>query len=345
MGQKVVGVTDESAAIDFVSLWDLFFTNEELADRFANNWAEDVDLPHFLQTSLTDQAELCRKTLMAMCQIDSEVLSKQLKEEDKASVALYRGFSRFMLEDLAAHPSCEGKSVSQRKKVATKVAREMIKVSQFEPISCGPLSLWLPLPRRFCPGCMRITHTGVLRTVCNIHDILLTTIFLGSGIKLIPTSLNCSSPRTCDSPSTRKLHPLGQSCWSPTSHPRLAVANQTALSADMTIGAPNLAFACSQKTRFVPSSHWTIGMSHKRRISFTYRLPGTTQSLKSKEIQLFTWPNPASSKKHWKMVSMQGHGLEAVILPMGTSSCCVRRVIIPPRSVQIAVCRTCTGSL
>lgn len=107
----------------------MFFANKELEALFKNNWAEDVDVPHYVETRRTARAELCRQLLMALCQADRDVLRSLIKESDGSSLALYRGFSRFMLEDLALHPSCVRSSQSQRKKLATKVAFEMIMVS------------------------------------------------------------------------------------------------------------------------------------------------------------------------------------------------------------------------
>lgn len=118
----------QTGAVEFLSLYDLFFANQELSRSFEEGWVASIQLPHYVETGRTHQAELCRKVLMAFCQIDPEVLNSMIKGGDKASLALYRGFSRFMLEDLAEHPGCIGRSVSQRKKLSTKVAAEMIKV-------------------------------------------------------------------------------------------------------------------------------------------------------------------------------------------------------------------------
>lgn len=119
----------------FASLRDIFFGNEVLAQSFMPAWIDSVELPHLLGTDLNPAAEMCRKLLMAMCEIDTQALRNVIKVEQGASLALYRGFSRFMLEDLAVHPKFLGQSKSQRKKLATKVAGEMIKVSRCPVLS------------------------------------------------------------------------------------------------------------------------------------------------------------------------------------------------------------------
>ena len=129
MKRGVLEDTIDNSSIQFLSLWDIFFANPEVTSLFAREWIENVDVPHVVTTGLTEEAELCRKLLMSTCSIDPNVLNDLIKGGDQSLVALYRGFARFMLEDLAFHPDCAGKSTSQRKKLSTKVAAEMIKVS------------------------------------------------------------------------------------------------------------------------------------------------------------------------------------------------------------------------
>ena len=120
----------DNSSIEFLSLWDIFFANSEVTNLFSREWIKNVDVPHVVTTGLTEEAELCRQLLMSTCSIDPNVLNDLIKGGDQSLVALYRGFARFMLEDLAFHPDCAGKSTSQRKKLSTKVAAEMIKVSR-----------------------------------------------------------------------------------------------------------------------------------------------------------------------------------------------------------------------
>ena len=130
MERRAVKGSEDRSSIEFLSLWDLFFANPEVARLFPQDWVEKVEIPHILPTRRTEEAELSRKLLMGTCHIDPSVLRNLIKGQDESILALYRGFSRFMLEDLAVHPACIRKSVSQRKKLATKVAAEMIEVSR-----------------------------------------------------------------------------------------------------------------------------------------------------------------------------------------------------------------------
>ncbi|KAE8353793.1 Pyoverdine/dityrosine biosynthesis protein-domain-containing protein [Aspergillus coremiiformis] len=114
--------------VQFQSLVDLFnlqslsaFTGESVAGGL-----QLPELPHYLPTKLDDVAELCRRILVAGCQPSRESIRNQIDFGDEALLALYRGFSRFMLEDLERHPLIQSRSRSQRKKLGTKVSFEMI---------------------------------------------------------------------------------------------------------------------------------------------------------------------------------------------------------------------------
>lgn len=126
--ERVAGDSEHPPMIEYLALPSIFFAHEELARRFHADWVDDVDVPHIIETIRTAEAELCRKLLMATCQIDGGGLRSLLKGQDASSLALYRGFSRFMLEDLALNQNCAALSQSQRKKLATKVAFEMMMV-------------------------------------------------------------------------------------------------------------------------------------------------------------------------------------------------------------------------
>lgn len=90
---------------------------------------DETKIPHFLNTSLTEGAETCRKLMMASCQISSEVLRSKIENADSSTLKLYRGFSKFMQDDIAEHPSAVGVSKKQKKKLSFDIAFEMIKVS------------------------------------------------------------------------------------------------------------------------------------------------------------------------------------------------------------------------
>ncbi|KAL1837214.1 hypothetical protein VTJ49DRAFT_4115 [Mycothermus thermophilus] len=116
--------------VGFKSLVDLF----ELASvgRSAEQLAElarRLDIPnieHHIATKLTDEAELCRRILMAGCGPKKSAVRARINSKDAAITALYRGFSRFMLEDLEHHPHTQSMSKAQRKKLSSRVAFEMI---------------------------------------------------------------------------------------------------------------------------------------------------------------------------------------------------------------------------
>lgn len=122
------GKTDR---VGFKSLVDLFEFQ-----RYKNKQAKlsQLDIPpidHHVFTQVTTEAELCRRILMAGCQSQSSVLRARIDSQDSAILALYRGFSRFMLEDLFYHPLIRVMSRSKQKKLSAKVAFEMIMVSPY----------------------------------------------------------------------------------------------------------------------------------------------------------------------------------------------------------------------
>ncbi|KAK3301847.1 Pyoverdine/dityrosine biosynthesis protein-domain-containing protein [Chaetomium strumarium] len=84
------------------------------------------DIDHHVRTEVTEEAELCRRILMAGCAPRKAAVRAKIDSRDAAVTALYRGFSRFMLEDLEHHPHTRGMTRSQRKKLSAKVAFEMI---------------------------------------------------------------------------------------------------------------------------------------------------------------------------------------------------------------------------
>ncbi|KAH7131272.1 pyoverdine/dityrosine biosynthesis protein [Dactylonectria macrodidyma] len=115
--------------IDFRSLIDLFQLGEAKAAGEIKNLAASLSIPgitHHVPTKETEEAEVCRQILMAGTQPLESVARDRLKSNDETLIALYRGFSRFMLEDLELHPSTKTQTKSQRKKLSTKVAFEMI---------------------------------------------------------------------------------------------------------------------------------------------------------------------------------------------------------------------------
>lgn len=117
--------TDDLDPIRFSSLVDIF----SLKNKFDKTLV-DVELKHYLDTKVDEEAELCRKILETSCDTDCGQLAKDIKTSNHPRLFLYRGFSRFMTEDLAFHPISKG-SRKQFKRIVSKVAFEMIKVRYF----------------------------------------------------------------------------------------------------------------------------------------------------------------------------------------------------------------------
>ncbi|KAE8138589.1 Pyoverdine/dityrosine biosynthesis protein-domain-containing protein [Aspergillus pseudotamarii] len=119
---------ENTERVQFQSLVDLFNLTS-LSPLTSPNAVGMLNLPelqHYLTTSLGDLAELCRRILVAGCQPSEDSLRTQIESGDESTLALYRGFSRFMLQDLDRHPLTQSLSRSQRKKLATRVSFEMI---------------------------------------------------------------------------------------------------------------------------------------------------------------------------------------------------------------------------
>ncbi|CAI7614622.1 unnamed protein product [Penicillium pancosmium] len=113
--------------VSFQSLKDIFHSTPKTV--LGETRASQIELPilkHFLGTGIANETEFCRQALALACQPDRSSLRTLIKGQDPAIVSLYRGFSRFMLEDLELHPRSQSTSRSQRKKVAEKISFEML---------------------------------------------------------------------------------------------------------------------------------------------------------------------------------------------------------------------------
>ncbi|OHE97799.1 pyoverdine/dityrosine biosynthesis protein [Colletotrichum orchidophilum] len=136
---RAIGVSRGSTdRIGFKSLVDLFELKESKSQgqhkhNKLSSLSTDLGIPgieHHVKTEVTMEAELCRRILMAGCQPQESAVRAKIKSQNPAILALYRGFSRFMLEDLELHPFTLGMTRSQRKKLSPKVAFEMIMRNQ-----------------------------------------------------------------------------------------------------------------------------------------------------------------------------------------------------------------------
>lgn len=110
--------------IKFHSLVDIFSLK---TSNFDTTLVDGVVLNHYLDTEIDLESELCRKILEASCDTDCGGLKRDIHTPDHPRLYLYRGFARFMEEDLAMHPIVRG-SRKRFKKIVSKVAFEMIKV-------------------------------------------------------------------------------------------------------------------------------------------------------------------------------------------------------------------------
>ncbi|KAI5361771.1 putative pyoverdine/dityrosine biosynthesis protein [Septoria linicola] len=85
---------------------------------------------HIERVQINDDAELCRRLLMQGFKADAHQLQNRIQIQDPATLRLYRGFSRFMLEDLENNIYTKHLSKTQRRKLSSKVAFEMIERNQ-----------------------------------------------------------------------------------------------------------------------------------------------------------------------------------------------------------------------
>lgn len=113
-------------AIGFVGLNELLFTGPT-ADKFDPDWVKDAELPHYTGTKIDAFSEVSRGILMKGCDTDDGRLKEQLKIEGHPRLNLYRGFSRFMTEDLILLPYFQSMSRKAFKKTISKIAFTMIK--------------------------------------------------------------------------------------------------------------------------------------------------------------------------------------------------------------------------
>jgi pyoverdine/dityrosine biosynthesis protein Dit1 len=120
-------MTGLGSPIIFKNLHNLFLDDRALSPLFHESYISTYELRHFLNTELNPQDEKCRKLLMLSAQSDANNIVACIRSRSENSLTpLFRGFSKFMLEDLARHPQTEHLSKSQRKKLSQKIALEMI---------------------------------------------------------------------------------------------------------------------------------------------------------------------------------------------------------------------------
>lgn len=128
MRDTLFGV-EAGKSIPFMGLHEMFHLDDEHM-RLAPEVISKVYVPIYVNTIHTPEANRCRQLLTAGSGIDGTALRQKIETSDKSALALYRGFSKFMCEDLAFHPSMKATSKSKQKKIAANVAFEMLKRNQ-----------------------------------------------------------------------------------------------------------------------------------------------------------------------------------------------------------------------
>lgn len=117
---------DASVEIPFKGLRELF----QHTNLPTNGMTSAVGVPVYISTTRTTEADTCRRLLLSSAGVDSVALREKIEASDADALALYRGFSKFMCEDLASHPAMKDISKTKQKKMASRIAFEMLKRNQ-----------------------------------------------------------------------------------------------------------------------------------------------------------------------------------------------------------------------
>ncbi|CCD22581.1 Dit1p NDAI_0A04240 [Naumovozyma dairenensis CBS 421] len=112
--------------IGFCGLNDIFFdgVTQEL---FNSKWVEDVKIEHYTGSKICPTSDLSRQILMKACDTDDGHLRRDIATDGHPRLHLYRGFSRFMMEDLKMLSHFKDSSRKGFKKTISKIAFNMIR--------------------------------------------------------------------------------------------------------------------------------------------------------------------------------------------------------------------------
>lgn len=113
-------------SIGFCGLKELLFQGKASL-VFKSEWVEDFQIDHYTGTRICPHSDLCRQILMRSCDTDAGLLKEQISTPGHPRLYLYRGFSKFMMEDLSLLPYFENMSRKGFKKIISKIAFNMIK--------------------------------------------------------------------------------------------------------------------------------------------------------------------------------------------------------------------------
>ncbi|CAL9730830.1 spore wall maturation protein Dit1p [Monosporozyma unispora] len=113
-------------SIGFCGLNDIFFTGVATKE-FNPEWVKNVEVPHYTGSKICSISDVSRQILMKGCDTDTGTLREQVNTDGHPRLYLYRGFSRFMMEDLLLLPYFQDHSKKKLKKITSKIAFNMIK--------------------------------------------------------------------------------------------------------------------------------------------------------------------------------------------------------------------------
>lgn len=110
--------------IHFRGLNDCFKSS---AKSLVMPFLEEVPIDHHLDTVIDDETDINRKVLMLGCDDNADLLREQIRTPGHSRLYLYRGFNKFMSEDLIGTAKAKELSGKKYKKLVSNVSYEMIR--------------------------------------------------------------------------------------------------------------------------------------------------------------------------------------------------------------------------
>lgn len=111
-------------SIVFCGLNDCFASNTKY---LVESLLLEVMVDHFLDTKLDHATETNRKIMMLGCDDNTDMLRQQINTPHHPRLYLYRGFNKFMYDDLTQYQQTKQLSKKKFKKLVSQVAFEMIR--------------------------------------------------------------------------------------------------------------------------------------------------------------------------------------------------------------------------
>jgi pyoverdine/dityrosine biosynthesis protein Dit1 len=119
------------AMVTFSGLHEILEPDRLVRYLFKQSFCALDKVYHPVTTSRQPNDDNNRGLLLRACSAEHSYLHNTLRNDPRHSLTmLYRGFSRFMLDDLASHSDAQNKSKNQRKRLSEKVALEMMHRNQ-----------------------------------------------------------------------------------------------------------------------------------------------------------------------------------------------------------------------